>query len=76
MSKGLKRRNFVKTKTLGCVALSLFLKSQVESNVSHGNTKLRFDICKDVNRHIMHDADSRLHTFINNTNSKNLDFII
>lgn len=38
--------------------------------------RVRFGICADVHKDIMHDADSRLATFIDEMNRENVDFII
>jgi 3',5'-cyclic AMP phosphodiesterase CpdA len=40
-----------------------------------GNT-VRFGICTDVHKDIMHDADERLATFIEDASDRDLDFII
>ncbi len=37
---------------------------------------IRFGICADVHKDIMHDADQRLQVFINEMNQKDVDFII
>jgi predicted phosphodiesterase len=54
--------------TLGCILM-----------VSAGNGKqktLRFGVCTDVHKDIMHDADERLAAFITEASGRQLDFII
>ena len=41
-----------------------------------GTKKLTFGICADVHKDIMHDADQRLRTFIDDMNQRGVDFII
>lgn len=44
--------------------------SQTNSNI------VRFGICSDVHKDIMHDADERLASFITEASERDLDFII
>jgi len=42
----------------------------------HDQYIVRFGVCTDVHKDIMHDADERLHTFISDAKGRDLDFII
>jgi len=42
----------------------------------HNHTIVRFGVCTDVHKDIMHDADERLSIFIADAKERNLDFII
>lgn len=37
---------------------------------------VRFGICTDIHKDIMHDSDQRLQTFVNKMNEKDVDFIV
>ena len=72
----MKRRNFVKTFSLGTGASLLSLNSRA-IDLEHAEKKsLRFGICADIHKDIMHDADLRLKAFIEDASGKDLDFII
>ena len=70
------RRDFIKVLSTSGAALmlplnlgsSIFEKREIKS--------LRFGICADVHKDIMHDADLRMKTFIEEANEEDLDFII
>ncbi len=70
----MKRRQFIKTAVSGSSVLLL----PVSINAINKDNKhpLKFGICADVHKDIMHDADSRLKAFIDEANSEKLDFII
>jgi len=38
--------------------------------------KLKFGVCADVHKDVMHDANFRLESFIEKASKKNIDFII
>ena len=40
------------------------------------NKIVRFGICADVHKDVMHDADQRLQAFVTEMNEKDVDFII
>lgn len=71
----MKRRSFIKTAIGGSTLLVLPTSINALSRQSF-NKQLRFGICADVHKDIMHDADSRLQTFIDEANKQQLDFII
>lgn len=70
------RRNFLKTISIESTVLSLPLDSEAD-NFDHKSGKvLRFGICADVHKDIMHDADLRMQAFIDEVTEKEVDFII
>ena len=70
----MKRRTFVKTILGGSSVLLLPLNLQAAS--SKGRSVLKFGVCADVHKDVMHDADFRLQTFMEKASEKELDFII
>lgn len=62
------RRDFIKTLSIGSCGLALPIKSSTE--------RVRFGICADIHKDIMHDADERLQHFIDEASREDLDFII
>jgi hypothetical protein len=70
----MKRRQFVKTVAVGCGIL--ILPASLKATAKKQHRTLRFGVCADVHKDIMHDADSRLKTFIDAASAKKLDFII
>ncbi len=40
------------------------------------NTIVRFGVCADIHKDIMHDADQRLHAFVSEMKEKDVDFIV
>jgi len=72
-----KRRDFIKLLSIGGTAL--LVPKQLEASVFN-NTRsekiLKFGICTDIHKDIIHDADSRLQAFIDEVSEKELDFII
>ncbi len=70
------RRDFIKVLSIGGTAL--MLPTHLGANILEKKEKkaLRFGICADVHKDIMHDADSRLRAFIEEAKGKDLDFII
>jgi 3',5'-cyclic AMP phosphodiesterase CpdA len=70
------RRDFIKVFSLGCTSMMLPLNlSGYDSKKSTGDS-LKFGLCADVHKDVMHDADSRLKAFIEEASEKELDFII
>ena len=63
------RRHFFCTTLAGLAASRSF-------SASPPARELRFGICADVHKDIMHDADSRLRTFIADMSARDLDFIV
>ena len=59
-----------------CVITGLLLMAPVGAEEGAERTPVRFGICADVHKDVMHDADARLKTFINRMNKENVDFII
>ena len=45
----------------------------VESN---GSAPVRFGVCADVHKDIMHDADARLRAFVDRMNRERVDFVV
>ena len=70
----MKRRNFIKSCSIGSAALVLPL--QVDAQKNQRRKALKFSICADVHKDVMHDADARLKAFISEASSKDFDFII
>ncbi len=70
------RREFIKV--LSTSGAALVLPMNLDANILEKREKrsLRFGICADVHKDIMHDADLRLKTFIDEATKQNLDFII
>lgn len=70
----MKRRQFIQTLAGGSsiLLLPLSLKAAAKSH----KQSLRFGICADIHKDIIHDADSRLKTFIDAALDKKTDFII
>nr|WP_299385134.1 metallophosphoesterase [Allomuricauda sp.] len=69
------RRDFVKMLSIGGLAVMIPHDMGAASYLK-GNKTLRFGICADVHKDIMHDADARLKAFIDEAKNKELDFII
>ena len=71
-----KRRDFIKTLSIGGAALILPLNLSGNSLANNETKLLRFAICADIHKDIIHDADERLKAFIDEAKEKELDFII
>ena len=71
-----KRRDFIKVLSLGSAAIVLPLNLNAKVLGSSEKKTLRFGICSDVHKDIMHDADLRMKAFIEEASEKELDFII
>jgi len=69
----MKRRQFIQSSIFGSTALILPISLNAY-NGKKGN--LRFGVCADVHKDIMHDADKRLQEFIDAAEKEQLDFII
>jgi len=54
----------------------MVLLSGTGSAAESERTPLRFGVCADVHKDIMHDADQRLQTFVDQMNHKKVNFII
>jgi len=70
----MKRRDFITT--IAGVGSILILPIDLTAYANKHNSSLRFGICADVHKDIMHDADIRLQAFIDDASGKDLDFII
>jgi len=70
------RRDFIKALSMGCTAMVFPLHVNRELFAKGDQELLRFGICADVHKDIMHDADFRLTAFIEEASKKDLDFII
>ena len=57
----------------GMIVLLLYL---VVSCYHQENRIVRFGVCADVHKDVMHDADQRLQVFVSEMNEKDVDFII
>jgi 3',5'-cyclic AMP phosphodiesterase CpdA len=70
------RRDFIKALSIGCTStiLPLHLSSVVTAKAK--KKSLKFGICADVHKDIMHDAEVRLKAFIEEASKMKLDFII
>ena len=70
------RRDFIKVLSTSGAALLLPLNLGANFLEKGALKSLRFGICADVHKDIMHDANLRLKTFIEDAKEKDLDFII
>ena len=70
------RRDFIKVLSSSGLALMLPLNLGAKDSERGESKPLRFGLCADVHKDIMHDADSRLKAFIDDATDKDLDFII
>ena len=70
------RRDFIKVISSSGFALMLPLNLGAKDSEIGEQKPLRFGLCADVHKDIMHDADSRLKAFIDDATDKDLDFII
>lgn len=72
----MKRRNFINASLAVSTALILPIRIKATDLPNNEKKKLRFGICADVHKDIMHDGDSRLEEFIDEALEQNFDFII
>jgi len=70
------RRDFIKLLSIGGAATVLPLNLSANVFTDERKKSLRFGLCADVHKDVMHDADSRLQAFIDEASEKELDFII
>ncbi len=70
------RRDFIKLLSVGCTTMMLPLSLSANAVAKGRKESLKFGICADVHKDIMHDADTRLKAFIEDASEKELDFII
>ncbi|UCD50974.1 MAG: metallophosphoesterase [Phycisphaerales bacterium] len=59
-----------------CVLVTLLAPVRVWGRDTLSQKPVRFGICADVHKDIMHDADERLRAFIDGMNRRQVDFII
>jgi len=71
-----KRRDFIKMLSIGGAAFILPLNLAANIPEKKENKLLRFGICTDIHKDIMHDADERLQAFVDEAKEESLDFII
>jgi len=70
------RRDFIKLLSIGGTSMMLPLNLRANA-VDNGSKKsLKFAVCADLHKDIMHDADSRLKAFIEDATEREVDFII
>ncbi len=67
----MKRRDFIRNIAIGSGILVLPLGMSACTKPG-----IRFGVCADVHKDIMHDADERLQAFVEEASKQNLDFII
>ncbi|MFW5831161.1 MAG: hypothetical protein ACOCVA_02840, partial [Prolixibacteraceae bacterium] len=67
----MKRRKFLENVIFGSTVLSFPLAL---AGCNRSSKKIKFGICADVHKDIMHDADSRLSEFIESSRENNPDF--
>lgn len=70
------RREFIKLFSMGCTTMMLPLGLNAKTAANGETNSLKFAVCTDVHKDIMHDADSRLKAFIEDATEKEVDFII
>jgi predicted phosphodiesterase len=70
------RRDFIKVLSIGGAATMLPMHLSACDPVEKDNKTIRFGVCTDVHKDIMHDADERLKAFVEEASGKELDFII
>ncbi len=70
----MKRRQFIQTAIGGGTLLVFPMSLKALSQSQKEN--LKFGVCADVHKDIMHDSDIRLQTFISKASERDLDFII
>ncbi len=67
---------WVLTKILAVIGILILLSAYHIISKNGRNETVRFGICADVHREIMHDVDLRLRTFVEKMNEEEVDFII
>jgi predicted phosphodiesterase len=70
------RRDFIRVLSLGGASLMIPLNVKAGESANHERGSLKFGLCADVHKDIMHDADSRLKAFVEDASEEELDFII
>ncbi len=68
------RRTFIQTATAGLLTTSLIRWDT--ASAAEAQREIRFGVCTDVHKDVIHDADGRLQAFITDMESRELDFII
>ena len=71
-----KRRDFLRAVSIGGASLLLPFQLSGTAPAGRSGKSLRFGLCTDVHKDIMHDADERLQAFVDDATEKELDFII
>jgi len=70
------RRDFLRVLSLGGAAMVFPLGLNAYFPMDKEKKSLRFGLCTDVHKDIMHDADQRLQAFVDEAKEQELDFII
>ncbi len=70
----MKRRSFIKK--LGIAGGTVVLPWSVNTLAQAETKKIRFGLIADVHQDIMHDGEERLQAFMDESNSRELDFIV
>ncbi len=70
------RRDFIKLLSLGCTTMILPMSLSANTLAKKRKKSLKFAVCTDVHKDIMHDTDLRLKAFIEDAREKEVDFII
>ena len=70
------RRDFIKLLSLGSTIMMLPMSLSANALAKERKNSLKFAVCADVHKDIMHDADLRLKAFIEDARDKEVDFII
>ncbi|MHC4324388.1 MAG: metallophosphoesterase family protein [Planctomycetota bacterium] len=74
---GLTRRNVLKMAGLGTGSFLIpSILHPCHAKPSKSRNKVRFGICADVHKDVIHDADKRLKVFIDTMNKEKVDFIV
>jgi len=70
------RRDFIRILTIGGIGLMSPLQLKANASEIREQGTLKFGLCADVHKDVMHDADERMQAFIREATEKELDFII
>ena len=72
----MKRRNFIQSFSMGGMSLLSPLQIPVNNLADNKRNTLKFGICTDVHKDVMHDSDLRIKKFIEDAVVNEFDFII
>ena len=65
-----------KSKNVFCIIVIIFFQITLSGAEKNNGQRIRFGICADIHKDIMHDADARLTAFIKESSKREPDFII